>query len=129
MNGVISSFLGTIILFPFIVTIVILIVMKKMGKAPAKVIGLAADFTTPFLFLAIYVISYTLFGDGVGVYIAAIAVAMAILLAFIERGKVKEFRILRLLLKIWRFYFLVLLAVYLILLLSGTIIKIVQYVK
>ncbi len=129
MNGVISSFLGTIILFPFIVTIVILIVMKKMGKAPAKVVGLAADFTTPFLFLAIYVISYTLFGNGVGVYIAAIAIAIAILLAFIERGKVKEFRILRLLLKIWRFYFLVLLAVYLILLMSGTIFKIVQYVK
>jgi hypothetical protein len=129
MNGVISSFLGTIILFPFIVTIVILIVMRKMGKAPVKVIGLAADLTTPFLFLAIYVISYTLFDNGGGVYIAAVAITIAILLAFIERSKAKEFRILRLLRKIWRFYFLVLLAVYILLLTLGIILKIVKYVN
>jgi hypothetical protein len=129
MNGVISSFLGTIILFPFIVTIVILIVMRKMGKAPVKVIGLAADLTTPFLFLAIYVISYTLFDNGGGVYIAAVAITIAILLAFIERSKAKEFRILRLLRKIWRFYFLVLLAVYILLLMLGIILKIVKYVN
>ena len=35
-----------------------------MGKAPASVIGLAADVTTPFLFLAVYMIRHTIFGEG-----------------------------------------------------------------
>jgi len=129
MDGVIFALLGTIILFPFIITIVILIIMKKLGKAPVSVIGFAADLTTPFLFIAVYVVSNTMFGKGIGVYIGGFAIIFAIIHAFIERSRVKEFRVVRLLRKTWRFYFLILMVAYLILLATGTILKIVEYVN
>ena len=129
MNAVISSFLGTIILFPFLVTIVILDWHEENGQSPGEGHWTCCRFDNAIPFPTIYVISYNIFENEVGVYIAAIAITIAILLAFLERSKVKEFRILRLLRKIWRFYFIVLLAVYLILLMIGTILKIVEYVK
>lgn len=129
MNEVISTFLGVIILFPFIVTIVFMIVMRKMGKAPASILGLAADVTTPLLFLTVYVVSETVFGHGIWVYIVGIAIIIAIVYAFIERSKVKEFKIVRLLRKTWRFYFLALLVAYVILLITGVVMKIVEYVR
>ncbi|NYF24132.1 DUF3397 family protein [Sporosarcina sp. JAI121] len=129
MNGVFSAVVGTFILFPFIVTILFLIIMKRIGRAPKSVMGLAADVTTPFLFIGIYVISYTIFGIGTAFYIAGIAIVIAIILAFIERGAVKDFRIVRLLRKIWRFYFLFSVAVYLLLISFGTVLKIIEYLK
>jgi len=129
MNEFVVAFLGMIILFPFIVTVAFMVVMRKMGKAPASILGLAADVTTPLLFIAVYVVSQTVFEQGIWVYIMGIAVSIAIVYAFIERRRVKEFQITRLLRKTWRFYFLVLLAAYVILLITGMVIKIVEYVS
>jgi len=129
MNEVVAAFLGIIILFPFIVTIAFMVVMRKMGKAPSSILGLAADVTTPLLFIAVYVVSQAIFGQGIWVYIIGIAIFIAIVYAFIERGKVKEFQIARLLRKTWRFYFLVLLTAYVILLISGMVMKVVEYVR
>ncbi|MCG7334155.1 DUF3397 domain-containing protein [Sporosarcina sp. ACRSM] len=127
MAGLIASIWGILILFPFIVTIVFLVVARKMGKAPAGVIGLAADVTTPFLFIAVYIISMTTFGKGIGIYIAGLAIVIAIVHVVIERLKVKEFRIIRLLRRTWRFYFLLLLIAYFLLLLTGSVLKIIEY--
>ena len=87
MNAVIATFLGTIILFPFFVTIVFMIVMRKMGKAPASIIGLAADITTPLLFLAVYVVSQTVFGQAIWVYIVGIAIIIAIVSPSLNAAK------------------------------------------
>ena len=128
MNEVITAFLAAIILFPFLVTIVFMVVIREMGKAPASNLGLAADVTTPLLFLAVYVVSRTVFGQGIWVYIVGIAIIIAIIFALIERRKVKEFQIVRLLRRTWRFYFLVLFVAYVILLITGMVLKIVEYV-
>ncbi|CAM3086984.1 DUF3397 domain-containing protein [Filibacter tadaridae] len=127
MGSVISSTLGAIILFPWIIAFVFLVVMRKMGRSPATVIGLAADTATPFLFLAVYVISRTVIGLETGIYIATIAVLIVIVCSIIERFKVKEFQILHLLRKTWRLYFLVLTGSYFILLLTGIAFKIINY--
>ena len=129
MNELVVAFLGMIILFPFIVTIAFMVVMRKMGRAPASILGLAADVTTPLLFIAVYVVSQTVFGRGIWIYIMGIAIIIAIVYAFIERSKVKEFQIARLLRKTWRFYFLILMAAYVILLITGMVMKIVEYVR
>lgn len=129
MNGIIAAFFGIIIVCPFIVTLVFLVGMRKMGKAPASVIGLAADVTTPFLFLAVYIVTRTMLGEGVGVYVTGIAILIAIVYVVKERLYVKDFRIVRLLRRIWRFYFLVLSIAYLLLLIVGAILKIIEYVK
>lgn len=125
--GVISTLFGGLILFPYLVTLVFLVIMRKMGKAPASVIGLAADATTPLLFLTVYVVSHSIIGEGIGVYIAGVALMIAIIRIIIERVKVKEFQITHLLRKTWRLYFLVLTASYILLLLGGIIMKVVEY--
>ncbi|BAQ10420.1 hypothetical protein OXB_1949 [Bacillus sp. OxB-1] len=128
MNEVISGLLGAIILFPLIITLSYMVIMRKMGKAPAKMMGRAADVTTPFLFLAVYVVAHSIFGDGPGWFISGIALVIAIVLIIIERLRVKEFKILRVLQRAWRLYFLVLSAAYIILIAVGVIKKIVEYV-
>ncbi|MFS0688190.1 DUF3397 domain-containing protein [Sporosarcina sp. 179-K 8C2 HS] len=129
INGLLSILTGIIVLFPFIITIVFLIGMRRMGKAPAAVIRKAADFTTPFLFLSVYITSLTIFGKGTGFYITSIAILFAILFAVIERVKEKEFQISRVLHKTWRLYFLLLSFAYVILLVIGVSFKISEYVK
>ncbi|WP_252503688.1 DUF3397 domain-containing protein [Sporosarcina sp. Marseille-Q4943] len=129
INSLLSILTGIIVLFPFLITIVFLIGMRKMGKAPAAVIGKAADFTTPFLFLSVYITSLTVFGRGTGFYITSIAIMLAILFAIIERVREKEFQISRVLHKTWRLYFLLLSFAYIILLVIGVSLKISEYVK
>lgn len=125
--AVFSTLFGGLLLFPYIVMLVILIIIKKRGRAPASVIGLAADVTTPFLFLTVYVVSRTIIGEGIGVYIVGIALMIAIIRIIVERFKVKEFQIAHLLRKTWRIYFLVLTASYILLLLGGIIMKVLEY--
>lgn len=124
---VISTVFGGLLLFPYIITIVFLVVIKKMGRAPVTAIGLAADVTTPLLFLTVYVVSREIIGEGTGVYIVTIALMIAIVRIVLERFKVKEFQIAYLLRKTWRLYFLILTASYILLLLSGIIMKAVEY--
>lgn len=129
INGILSIVAGIIVLFPFLVTVVYLVTMRKMGKAPAVVIGKAADFTTPFLFLSIYITSLTVFGKGTGFYIIGTAILIAIILAVFERIKEKEFQITRFLQKTWRVYFLMLSLAYVLLIATGIFFKISEYVK
>jgi hypothetical protein len=125
--GVISTLFGGLLLFPYFVMLVFLVIMRRMGKAPALVIGLAADATTPILFVTVYVVSRIITGEGTGVYIVAIAILIAIVRIVLERVRVKDFQIARLLRKTWRLYFLVLTASYILLLLGGIVMKIVDY--
>ncbi|MCG7342774.1 DUF3397 domain-containing protein [Sporosarcina sp. ACRSL] len=129
VNGLLSILLGIIVLFPFIITIAFLVGMRKLGKAPAAVVGKAADFTTPFLFFSVYITSMTIFGKGTGFYITAIALLLAIFIAVIERIKQKEFKITRVVQKTWRLYFLLLSLSYIVLLIIGVSFKITEYVK
>ena len=125
--AVFSTLFGILLLFPYIITLFILIIIKKRGRAPASVIGLAADVTTPFLFFTVYVVSRTIIGEGIGVYIVGGALMIAIIRIILERVKVKEFQIANLLRKTWRLYFLVLTASYILLLLGGIIMKVIEY--
>lgn len=124
-----SVLLGTIIFFPFIVTLIILIVYRKMGIPPALVLGQAADLTTPLLFLSVYFLSLTVFGESAGFYMVLASVVIVIAYTIIERMRVKEFRIFRLLRKTWRLYFLILTSAYVVLFFVGTISKIIAYTR
>ena len=127
MSTIISVLLGALIVFPFLVTF-FLVIFRKRGKAPAKVIGFAADVTTPFLFISVYIIARTIFGAGIGFTIATISIVITITFAVIERIKVKDFQIMRLLRKIWRLFFLILAVAYLIMLVVGVVLKVIEYV-
>ena len=127
MATILSVLFGITVLFPFIWTFFILVIYKRLGIAPSSVLGPAADMTTPLLFLSVYVISRTIFGNGVGYYIITIAIIIMIIYSIYEKMNVKELRIIRLLRKIWRLFFLILVAAYFILLIIGVIVKIFEY--
>jgi hypothetical protein len=129
LNNLLSILTGIIVLFPFLITIAFLIGMRKMGKAPAAVIGKAADFTTPFLFLSVYITSLTIFGKGTGFYLMSIAILIAIFFAVAERLGEKDFLIKRVVQKTWRLYFLLLSLAYVVLLVVGISLQISEYVK
>jgi Protein of unknown function (DUF3397) len=75
------------------------------------------------------VIALTIFGEGSGIYLASTAVVIAIIHVVIERLKVKEFSVMRLLRRTWRFYFLLLCIAYFLLLITGSVLKTIEYVK
>ncbi|MCM3742742.1 DUF3397 domain-containing protein [Sporosarcina luteola] len=129
VNVFLSILFGILVVCPFIITIVFLIIMRRMGKAPAAVIRNAADFTTAFLFLSVYITSMTIFGKGTGFYLTSSAILIAIFVAIVERVKEKEFKIGRVMHKTWRLFFLLLSFSYVILLVMGITFKILEYVK
>ena len=98
-----------------------------MGRAPASILGPAADLTTPFLFLSVFFVSQTIIEASVGFYILVIAIIILITYSIYEKMNVKEFQIKRFLRKVWRLYFLVLSVTYFILLIVGLIVKIIEY--
>jgi hypothetical protein len=122
-----SVLFGIFILCPYIVTILILMIYRRLGTAPATVLGQAADLTTPFLFLSVYIIARTIYGDLVGVYISISAISIIIIYSIVEKRSVKEFLIKRFLRKVWRLFFLLLSSSYVILLLIGLVLKIMEY--
>ena len=129
MKMILSVLFGIVVFFPFIWMFLILVIYKSRGIAPSSVLGQAADMTTPLLFMSVYVISQKIFGSGVGYYIVTIAIIIMIIYSIYEKMNVKELRIIRLLRKIWRLFFLILVAAYFILLIIGVIVKVIAYVN
>ena len=129
MKVLISFVTGIIVLFPFLVTVSFLIIMRKRGKAPAKMVGKAADWTTPFLLISVYFISLAVFGEGSGFVISGAMIVIALSFATMERLKEKEFQVIRFAQKTWRMYFLLLAVSYLVLLCIGMTMKVMEYVK
>lgn len=120
-----SILIGIIALFPFIISICLLLFYRQVGRKPT--IRKIADYTTPFLFLSVYLIAHTIFGDGVGYIIALTAVTIVLIFAVYERKRVKDFEIMYLLRKAWRVFFILLLIVYILLLIVGLILTIIDH--
>jgi len=129
VGTIISSLFAIIILCPFLVPIVLLIIFKRMGKPPISRLGITADITTPILLLSVYILSHAIFGAGVGYTMITVGIIVTIVYAIYERMKVKEFRIIHLLRKIWRLLFLMLAFAYIVLLPLGVVLQIVKYLQ
>ena len=100
--------------------------MRKTGRSLSKVLGYAADWTTPLLFISVYIISRTVFGGGQALYMISITLIIAIIYAVRERINVKEFKISFFFKKLRRLIFLILSISYVLLLLIGLILKVVE---
>ena len=129
IQTILSVLFGVLVLCPYIITILVLLIYRRLGKAPVSVLGQAADFTTPFLFFSVYIIARTIFGELVGVYLSVIAILLILIFAILEKMNVKEFLIKRLFRRVWRLYFLLLSISYIILLFTGLILKIIEYAQ
>lgn len=122
-----ENILGAILLFPFIILFVLLWIFKKIRITPSKRFGMAVDFTTPFIAIAVTVLFHAIWGQWYGVYVIGTVCVLAILFSVIERIKVKDFRAQLVLRKTWRVFFLTVTATYFLLIITGIIIQIIDY--
>lgn len=116
-------------LFPFIVTIISFFILKKTKMNPKKILGYSADITTPFLMVAVPTIVYAIWEVTIVVWFIAFLLLIAIVLTYKEWRTTKEIKVPILMKKIWRFYFLLLMFVYILLMVVGLIYWIVRYMN
>lgn len=122
MKFVLEVLVGLITLFPFIVSMGLVLLFRKLKyKYTVRKI---ADYTTPFLFLSVYIIAYSMVGDGVGFIIATIAILLVLVFAIIEKRRQPYFSVINLFRRVWRLYFLILTIVYLLLIIIRVILTI-----
>lgn len=122
IGTVLSVLIGAIVVFPFVISFCLLILYRQVRRKPTM--KKIADYTTPFLFLSVYVIAHTIFGEGVGFIMSVISLVLALGFAVHERRRVKDFNIVNLLRKVWRLFFIILLVVYFLLMITGLVLTI-----
>lgn len=127
MSFVLSIIIGIIILCPFVITLGVLVYGKRKGKAPASLVGKAADWTTPFLFFSVFLITHTIFDGEVSTFVILPFVILVIMFAIHERVTQKDFQIMRVLRKVWRISFLLLLIAYLALFVFGIVKELLKH--
>lgn len=127
MSTFIAVLIGIIIVCPFLLSIWLSILKKWTGRQISM--KRQADYTTPFLFVSVYIIARTLFGSGVGYIISIIAITIVLLYAIYEKRRVKDFKISPLLRKVWRLYFVILVISYLVLIIIGVVGAIIHAVS
>lgn len=98
--------LATIILFPILAFIAVLLICRKLRLNKYRAVGLAADITTGFLFFSIPIALRGLWDIGVMMPMLVIVLMIAIVITYIDWRTKKEIEVNPLLKKTWRLYFL-----------------------
>lgn len=117
MKWVISVFL----LVPFIATVLLRIILHKIGMTKRQATTYAIDFTTFVLIFTIPILIQSIWGVSVIFIFIMSLVVIAITLTYFEWRSAKEIKIPVLLKKIWRIYFIILACSYFVVLLVGFI--------
>ena len=125
MKWVIVIFL----IIPFLFTVILNFVLRKMGLSKNKSFSLAADCTTPLFLISLPVIFKSIWGFSINGIFYAILIFIAIIFTYLEWRSKKEIHIVPLFKKIWRFYFLLFVLLYGIFMIVGFIYWIIQYMS
>lgn len=129
MNNIFQSIISFFIAFPIFMFIFIYIVSLKLTKKTSKAFGHAADLTTFLLFMAVPVAIKSLFQVETMGVVLGLALITSVLLTILEWKSKTEIELIPLLRKIWRFMFLVLSFVYLIVGCVGFVLKVFEFMN
>lgn len=129
MLNIIQNIVSVALFLPYLVFFIVLFVALKSNRKPARAFGLAADVTTFVLFFAVPIAVEALFDVKTMIYMLCIALVLSMFMTYQEWTNKKEIELLPLLRKIWRFLFILLSFVYIIVLLSGFIVKLMNYMN
>ena len=110
MSTFLSVLLGVLIVFPFLITFLLLVFYRKKREGPSESYWTRRRFyDTVLISCCLYNLAEQYFGTGSGSYIAVNRnYYYDYPMHVTERFKVKDFQIVRLLRKTWRLFFLVL---------------------
>lgn len=129
MLNIIQNIVSVALFLPYLVLFIVLFVALKSNIKPALAFGMAADVTTFVLFFAVPIAVEALFDAKTMIYMLCIALVLSMFMTYKEWTNKKEIELLPLLRKIWRFLFILLSLVYIIVLLSGFIVKLMNYMN
>lgn len=126
--SVILYLISFIILFPILLLIGIYTICRKRKVSEVKSFGFAADATTIVLFFSIPLFISSLWNVNISAYIICFAIMIAIIFTYIDWKTQKEIEILRLMKKVWRFLFIVLMTTYILIWIVGMTQQVVTFV-
>lgn len=129
MLNIIQNIVSVALFLPYLVFFIVLFIALKSNRKPVRALGIAADVTTFVLFFAVPIAVEALFDVKTMIYILCIALVLSMFMTYQEWTNKKEIELLPLLRKIWRFLFILLSFVYIIVLLSGFIVKLMNYMN
>ena len=114
MSQILDYVWVAILFCPILVLIISYFVLKKLRMKQVYVIGFSADITTLLLFLSVPFIVQQAWSFSVYIIVIIIAIIVALIFTFIDWRTKKEIEVPKLMKKIWRVYFVGLLATYII---------------
>ena len=119
--------IAAIIICPITILIMLFIVLSKLKIKKIYAFGFAADLTTLLLFVTVPLIVKSIWGINIFIWIVIGAIVIAIIYTYIEWRKSKEIYISQILRRIWRMYFILLIGLYFVLLITGMVVYIVRF--
>ena len=123
MRWVIALFL----IIPIAFTFILYWLLRKIGLSKNKSFGYASDCTTPLFIISLPIIFHTIWGYSIHLVFYTSLIVFAIIMTYIEWRSKKEIHIVPLLKKIWRFYFLFFMLLYVIFMIVGLVYWMFQY--
>jgi mannose/fructose/N-acetylgalactosamine-specific phosphotransferase system component IIC len=129
MLNFIQNTLSMVLFLPYLVFFVVLLVSIKSRLKPVRAFGLATDTTTFVLFFAVPIAIEALFDVKTMIYFMCFALVLSMFMTYFEWRNKKEIELIPLLRKIWRFLFILLSLIYIIVLLIGFITKMIHFMN
>lgn len=106
---------------PFVILFISYFVLKKLRMKQEYVIGFSADITTLLLFLSVPYIVQRAWDYSAYIIVIIVAIVVALIFTFVDWRTEKEIEVPKLMKKIWRVYFVALLAAYIIVAITAII--------
>ncbi|MET1014486.1 MAG: DUF3397 family protein [Paenisporosarcina sp.] len=129
MLSFIQNVISVVLFLPYLVFFVVLFVAMKSHQKTVRAFGLAADLTTFILFFAVPIAIEALFDVKTMIYFMSVALVLSMFMTYQEWKAKKEIELLPLLRKIWRFLFILLSLIYVIILFIGFIMKMMHFMN
>ena len=116
------EYLQMILLFcPFLVLFISYFLLKRLKMKQVYAVGFSADLTTLLLFCSVPFIIQVTWDYSVNIIVVILAIVLALILTFIEWRTKKEIEVPKLFRKIWRVYFVSLIAIYVVVVIAALV--------
>lgn len=129
MIFILQVFVSVILFCPLLGLLLLFLLGRKMKLSSGRAFGYAADITTVILFFTVPLAIYSVWQVNVFIWLAIIAAIVAMIITYIDWRTKKEIEVPPLLRRIWRFYFISLVILYIVILSVGLVYSIIDYVE
>ncbi|MFJ7730554.1 DUF3397 domain-containing protein [Lysinibacillus sp. NPDC097231] len=127
MKDILHIIISIIIFCPILLFAIVYVIGRKVKIRGTHAFGAASDVTTVCLFFSVPLAIGVLWSVNVGAILVILALMMAMIFTYIDWRTKKEIEVKPLLIKIWRFQFLILSAAYIVICIVGVIQSVLEY--